>query len=898
MKFNPNADQSNRFQLQDSRGANNLNSSDDRKKYPKNAVHPRKSLPFSRKDAMRIATSRVGKNKARPLEMRDDEDEGDDISSSSVEEKEEKRVSVIRSKVVTSKKSLFVNKLRLLKHTVVFVFRLTKRLEHRKIYGIPRHTLNPHFKPLELIRRNINSLHGSSGGVRHLHSTLNIISDRKVTRWLFYPNQTGMILWSIISICIITFLMVYVPASLAFDYSNIVMKILDDFIDIFFIADFLLNFNLAVQLPDGSYETSRKQIALRYIKGYFFIDLITSFPFGWVLDQEMQVTVQYNKALRILKLPKMISTIKLTRKLNISSIFVALKLGDMWRYRIKSKEGLFKIIFLALLVLVAIHLGSCVWIIIGSIESFAPNTWIIDQHFVAISDSELYITAFYYCLVVFMTVGYGDVTSTNSLERSFSILWMMFGIAFYSFTISFITEHFTNIETPKSLLNKKLKQLKAFAVNKMMPFALVQAVQKNLEYAATMISYRWVDGQRNLLTDLSLELKYYFYRDLHREVLRSPFFDSNNDAFAVRILERLKPVRMKRNQFFWSKHDIPSNIVFIVEGKMFYMIDNVYYRKNEKGKKIDRHANESNDENEMVKRKSTFHQSTSNSINTKMGRSFSQKVAKVVNLFGLKDIKRTFGNLNSNAAEFKNGAQIKRHLMTDSSNTMDVRDLPLVAFRIWSPGSYLGEEEIIWPSPRKYYLKAATDVQLMLLPRADFEMIVKQEFSEIYQKLVHHGEVRRGFLEDIKKKVIKDISVFFRSNNASQYKKDTRTIIEKSFYQIRKEREIHEIPTLDNIIRRTREDNSFEDMFKTGMDCESTEEDHRLEKLYARERAKSPGLMKMYTNWRSKLTRVTEGTPRQGRTQPGGRNPRCLGDHEHLQVLRPDSSRWRGTNHL
>lgn len=46
-------------------------------------------------------------------------------------------------------------------------------------------------------------------------------------------------------------------------------------------------------------------------------------------------------------------------------------------------------------------------------------------------------------------------------------------------------------------------------------------------------------------------------------------------------MEKLKPVRLQTNQFFWGKNDIPSNIIFIVSGKMFYMIDNVYYMSNE-----------------------------------------------------------------------------------------------------------------------------------------------------------------------------------------------------------------------------------------------------------------------------------------------------------------------------
>ena len=856
MNFNRNNGELDRFQPSRNKSGKNPKPVGPFKKFGKNSVHPQQSLSFTRKDAMRIATIRVSLAGHMPHEMRNDEEESDNISSSSVDESDNNQTISIAKQIKPRRNRRVSNKMRLLKHIMIFVFRLTKRLEHRKLYGVPKFTLNPHFKPLELIRRNINyNSYGYGSGLRNLQSTLNLVSERKTTRWLFFPNQSGIVIWNIISIGIITFLLVYVPSSVAFDFNSAVMDIFDYFIDVFFLVDLLINFNLAQQLPDGTYEISRVRIAKNYLKGYFSIDFITSFPFGWVLNSDTQFSVQYNKALRVLKLPKMISTLKLARQFNISTLFAILKLGDMWRYRIKSKEGFFKILLMVLLVFLAIHIGSCIWIIIGSIESFDSNTWIVQQHFTEISDSELYITAFYYCLVVFTTVGYGDVRSFNSLERCFSILWMMFGIAFYSFTISFITEHFTNIETPKSLLNKKLKQLKTFAASKMMPSNLVHLVQKNLEHASAVISYRWVEGHRNLLIDLPLELKYYFYRDLHREVLRSPFFDSNNDAFAVRILERLKPVRLKRNQFFWGKNDIPSNLVFIVEGKMFYLVDNVYYRGADKLKKDNM---DSADENGPAFRGRKPYKSSSRESNSRFGKIIAKKMSKLRSIFGLKDVKRTFGSEDGRSSEFKNHAQIKRHLMTDPTQTQDIRNLPLVAFRIFGPGSYLGEEEIIWPSPRKYYLKAATDVQLMILPRADFETIVKEEFPEIYKKLVDYGEARRGFFAEIKKQVLKEISLFFRNFNAVQFQNDTRTIIEKSFYLIRKGRERYGLPNLDSIIKKTSEENSFIDLLAPKFQEQRDEDENSLDKMYARDRAKSPGLMKMYTNWRSTLIRASK----------------------------------------
>jgi len=41
----------------------------------------------------------------------------------------------------------------------------------------------------------------------------------------------------------------------------------------------------------------------------------------------------------------------------------------------------------------------------------------------------------YWAFQTLTTVGYGDVTGNTSGERVFAFVWMVFGVAFYSFTI-------------------------------------------------------------------------------------------------------------------------------------------------------------------------------------------------------------------------------------------------------------------------------------------------------------------------------------------------------------------------------------------------------------------------------------------------------------------------------
>jgi voltage-gated potassium channel Kch len=52
---------------------------------------------------------------------------------------------------------------------------------------------------------------------------------------------------------------------------------------------------------------------------------------------------------------------------------------------------------------------------------------------------ELYITALYFTVTTITTVGYGDISGTNTTERLVSIFLMILGVVFFSFSTGALT---------------------------------------------------------------------------------------------------------------------------------------------------------------------------------------------------------------------------------------------------------------------------------------------------------------------------------------------------------------------------------------------------------------------------------------------------------------------------
>ena len=54
-----------------------------------------------------------------------------------------------------------------------------------------------------------------------------------------------------------------------------------------------------------------------------------------------------------------------------------------------------------------------------------------------------------------MTVGYGDISANNTTEMIICIIWMIFGIGVYSFTVGSLSSWLSSLDTRESNLNLK-----------------------------------------------------------------------------------------------------------------------------------------------------------------------------------------------------------------------------------------------------------------------------------------------------------------------------------------------------------------------------------------------------------------------------------------------------------
>jgi hypothetical protein len=95
-------------------------------------------------------------------------------------------------------------------------------------------------------------------------------------------------------------------------------------VDFLFIFDILLSFRTGFLDEDNQLVTDGSRVAIHYLRGSFFIDLIGSFPLNFILDLtspdgEADATARLNRQLRLLRV------VKLNRLLRLSKLSKYLK---------------------------------------------------------------------------------------------------------------------------------------------------------------------------------------------------------------------------------------------------------------------------------------------------------------------------------------------------------------------------------------------------------------------------------------------------------------------------------------------------------------------------------------------------------------------------------------------
>ncbi|HMV35704.1 MAG TPA: ion transporter [Turneriella sp.] len=346
------------------------------------------------------------------------------------------------------------------------------------------------------------------------------------------------------------FAAIEVPLHLALQYPKAGWRqIIGLVYPVIFTVDILVTFFTTITV-DGEEITSRKEIAVRYLRSWFIVDFLAATPFdllfaeGWLSE--------LSNAARSLRLfsPRYIRILLMVRMLRIYHILPFLQ-------RTSKKDllnpGIVRLIFTVFIVLVIAHWISCGWIALGKIDEKAD----------AVTN---YIRALYWTITTITTIGYGDITPTSNIQTLYTMVVQLIGAGMYGYIIGNLASLLANSDLARTQFRAKLEKVQTFLQYRDVP----QDLQDNIR---TYYDYLWNNrrgfDESAVLQDLPQSLKLQVALHLNRDIIEKvPMFKGAPDELIRQIVLNLRPLLFTPGDYIFRKGEMGDQMYFISRGKV------------------------------------------------------------------------------------------------------------------------------------------------------------------------------------------------------------------------------------------------------------------------------------------------------------------------------------------
>ncbi|EAR82348.1 cation channel family protein (macronuclear) [Tetrahymena thermophila SB210] len=380
--------------------------------------------------------------------------------------------------------------------------------------------------------------------------------------------------WDIFVLLTIAYNVATVAFYVTFDTIE-ALQIVDIIVEVVFGLDIILRFFHEYKDPE-SFEivSDIKRIAHRYLRFWFWIDIVALIPWDVLLAQGQSL-----KLIRLARLPKFLRLLE-AQKMD--------DLLDMLLEKFSQKQKMNYIFFIRYLykfmkfVIFAIALTyfiGCIWyLVVTYAEKDSGEVGFIEKYGINFYDNKRkLVICCYFVMTTITTVGYGDYTPQSNNEKIVGIIIMILGIAFFSYIMGNFTDVLTSQKKlgegfKSSDLQRWLTSLSKFN-SKPLPQSLVQKIDDHFNYF-------W---KHDRLCDLKKDDKYllsmpkpvrkdlinYLFYDIYK-LFRgffhlSEFQDSN---FFYELSFEILPRKYNPKDYIIKQGEEFQEIYFIMEGEM------------------------------------------------------------------------------------------------------------------------------------------------------------------------------------------------------------------------------------------------------------------------------------------------------------------------------------------
>ena len=369
------------------------------------------------------------------------------------------------------------------------------------------------------------------------------------------PDDAFHFVWDIILMLFILHDLIVIPFNVSFPVfleGEHFTNVFDNVETFFFLFDIALNFRTAFY-KDGNLTMDFKSISRNYLKGWFWIDLVSSFPFIWIAQLISATSTNSIASFKATKLLRVVRVFKFTKVLRVIRIIklkqILSKIEDLMYFHTVI-NAILSLVRLSIFIFFLAHWCACFWYLLGA--SSTEDNWLGKSGLESASFKDQYITSLYFSITTMLTVGYGDITPRNINERLFTIFMMLMGGGVFGYVMNSIATIAQSIEGEKTKMRRQMYIMSRFMQRRGLTKAVQSKVKKYME-----LIHENEDGinkeEAEILDQLSGNLREEIFKQINGKFLNQAKIFSDN--FHSKLLSALSLI-LEEKTFY------PQEVIF------------------------------------------------------------------------------------------------------------------------------------------------------------------------------------------------------------------------------------------------------------------------------------------------------------------------------------------------